>query len=173
MSGRGRVRRCPQAFFTEIYLCNVCSCQEILRRNGRGRGGAPQVGEEPVRRRQRAPSRRPTQPWTSSSSCSLGLESARRIDGRTGWLAGWWASGLAGLAGGGARKEQYTTCFVCFRGADGTHCHHGAPSPCRPSHQQPHASDTMRAPQSFRRRPQTAVTPTVYAVMGTTSSTAA
>jgi hypothetical protein len=121
MSGRGRVRRCPQAFFTEIYLCNVCSCQEILRRNGRGRGGAPQVGEEPVRRRQRAPSRRPTQPWTSSSSCSLGLESARRIDGRTGWLAGWWASGLAGLAGGGARKEQYTTCFVCFRGADGTH----------------------------------------------------
>jgi hypothetical protein len=24
------------AVFTEIYLCNVCSCQEILRRNGRG-----------------------------------------------------------------------------------------------------------------------------------------
>eukprot|EP01047_Picozoa_sp_COSAG01_P058649 COSAG01_NODE_6937_length_3431_cov_20.894358_1_plen_59_part_00 len=24
------------AVFTEIYLCDVCSCQEILRRNGRG-----------------------------------------------------------------------------------------------------------------------------------------
>jgi hypothetical protein len=24
------------AVFTEIYLCNVCFCQEILRRNGRG-----------------------------------------------------------------------------------------------------------------------------------------
>jgi hypothetical protein len=24
------------AVFTEIYLCNVCSCQEILRRHGRG-----------------------------------------------------------------------------------------------------------------------------------------
>jgi uncharacterized membrane protein YozB (DUF420 family) len=24
------------AVFTEIYLCNVCSYQEILRRNGRG-----------------------------------------------------------------------------------------------------------------------------------------
>jgi hypothetical protein len=28
------------AVLTEIYLCNVCSCQEILRRNGRGQGGA-------------------------------------------------------------------------------------------------------------------------------------
>eukprot|EP01047_Picozoa_sp_COSAG01_P038343 COSAG01_NODE_3107_length_6575_cov_3.080296_3_plen_180_part_00 len=26
------------AVLTEIYLCNVCSCQEILRRNGRGQG---------------------------------------------------------------------------------------------------------------------------------------
>eukprot|EP01047_Picozoa_sp_COSAG01_P024040 COSAG01_NODE_1473_length_10193_cov_13.155736_3_plen_80_part_00 len=25
----------------EIYLCNVCSCQEILRRNGRGQGEWP------------------------------------------------------------------------------------------------------------------------------------
>jgi hypothetical protein len=24
------------AVLTEIYLCNVCSCQEVLRRNGRG-----------------------------------------------------------------------------------------------------------------------------------------
>jgi hypothetical protein len=24
------------AILTEMYLCNVCSCQEILRRNGRG-----------------------------------------------------------------------------------------------------------------------------------------
>jgi hypothetical protein len=28
------------AVLTEIYLCNVCSCQEILRRNGRGQSGA-------------------------------------------------------------------------------------------------------------------------------------
>jgi ATP-dependent RNA helicase RhlE len=27
------------AVLTEIYLCNVCSCQEILRHNGRGQGG--------------------------------------------------------------------------------------------------------------------------------------
>jgi hypothetical protein len=26
------------AVLTEIHLCNVCSCQEILRRNGRGQG---------------------------------------------------------------------------------------------------------------------------------------
>eukprot|EP01047_Picozoa_sp_COSAG01_P030222 COSAG01_NODE_2100_length_8429_cov_29.066507_12_plen_162_part_00 len=26
------------AVFTEIYLCNVCSCQEILRRGGHGQG---------------------------------------------------------------------------------------------------------------------------------------
>jgi hypothetical protein len=26
---------------TEIYLCNACSCQEILRRNGRGQSIAP------------------------------------------------------------------------------------------------------------------------------------
>jgi hypothetical protein len=24
------------AVFTEIYLCHACSCQNILRRNGRG-----------------------------------------------------------------------------------------------------------------------------------------
>jgi hypothetical protein len=24
------------AVLAEIYLCNVCSCQEVLRRNGRG-----------------------------------------------------------------------------------------------------------------------------------------
>eukprot|EP01047_Picozoa_sp_COSAG01_P069574 COSAG01_NODE_10328_length_2192_cov_4.946011_3_plen_81_part_00 len=34
------VRRSLRAFrrpvLTEIYLCNVCSCHEILRRNGRG-----------------------------------------------------------------------------------------------------------------------------------------
>jgi hypothetical protein len=38
-AGHGR-RREGAAFLaavvTEIYLCNVCSCQEILRRNGRG-----------------------------------------------------------------------------------------------------------------------------------------
>jgi hypothetical protein len=29
------------AALTEIALCNVCSCQEILRRNGRGQGWCP------------------------------------------------------------------------------------------------------------------------------------
>jgi hypothetical protein len=37
---QSEVRRPLRAFrrpiLTEIYLCNVCSCQEILRRNGRG-----------------------------------------------------------------------------------------------------------------------------------------
>jgi hypothetical protein len=28
----------------EIYLGNVCSCQEILRRNGRGQGGGARAG---------------------------------------------------------------------------------------------------------------------------------
>jgi hypothetical protein len=31
------------AVLTEIYLCGVCSCQEILRRNGRGQSGADKV----------------------------------------------------------------------------------------------------------------------------------
>jgi hypothetical protein len=30
---------------TEIYLCNVCSCQETLRRNGRGQPGAVAGGQ--------------------------------------------------------------------------------------------------------------------------------
>eukprot|EP01047_Picozoa_sp_COSAG01_P051714 COSAG01_NODE_5365_length_4308_cov_1.852697_4_plen_77_part_00 len=39
---RSGVNRCgvrdvfQAAVLAEIYLCNVCSCQEILRRNGRG-----------------------------------------------------------------------------------------------------------------------------------------
>jgi hypothetical protein len=36
----GKVRRplrpLRRPFLAEIYLCNVCSCQERLRRNGRG-----------------------------------------------------------------------------------------------------------------------------------------
>jgi hypothetical protein len=28
------------AVLTEIYLCNVCSCPKLLRRNGRGQAGA-------------------------------------------------------------------------------------------------------------------------------------
>jgi curved DNA-binding protein CbpA len=40
LGARGQVRRPLRPFrrsvLTEIYLCNVCSCQEILRRNGRG-----------------------------------------------------------------------------------------------------------------------------------------
>jgi hypothetical protein len=32
------------AVLPEIYLCNVCSCQEILRRNGRGQAPPPPGG---------------------------------------------------------------------------------------------------------------------------------
>jgi hypothetical protein len=32
---------------TEIYLCNVCSCQEILRRNGRGQSCCVQTSSVP------------------------------------------------------------------------------------------------------------------------------
>jgi hypothetical protein len=35
-SGAASVASFVAAVLTEIYLCNVCSCQEILRRNGRG-----------------------------------------------------------------------------------------------------------------------------------------
>jgi hypothetical protein len=34
--GAASVASFQAAILTEIYLCNVCSCQEILRRNGRG-----------------------------------------------------------------------------------------------------------------------------------------
>jgi hypothetical protein len=34
--GAASVASSLAAVLTEIYLCNVCSCQEILRRNGRG-----------------------------------------------------------------------------------------------------------------------------------------
>jgi hypothetical protein len=35
-AGAAAVASVLAAVLTEIYLCNVCSCQEILRRNGRG-----------------------------------------------------------------------------------------------------------------------------------------
>jgi hypothetical protein len=34
--GAASVASFVTAVFTELYLCNVCSCQEITRRNGRG-----------------------------------------------------------------------------------------------------------------------------------------
>jgi ubiquitin-activating enzyme E1 C len=34
------VASCLAAVLTEIYLCGICSCQEILRRNGRGQAAA-------------------------------------------------------------------------------------------------------------------------------------
>ena len=36
LGGAASVASFWAAILTEIYLCNVCSCQEILRRNGRG-----------------------------------------------------------------------------------------------------------------------------------------
>jgi hypothetical protein len=35
-AGAAAVASVEAAVVTEIYLCDVCSCQEILRRNGRG-----------------------------------------------------------------------------------------------------------------------------------------
>jgi hypothetical protein len=35
-AGAASVASFLAAVFTEIYLCDVCSCQEVLRRNGRG-----------------------------------------------------------------------------------------------------------------------------------------
>jgi hypothetical protein len=35
------------AVLTEVYLCGVCSCQEILRRNGRGQPDAVLPPEQP------------------------------------------------------------------------------------------------------------------------------
>jgi hypothetical protein len=35
-AGAASVASCLAAVLTEIDLCNVCSCQEILRRNGHG-----------------------------------------------------------------------------------------------------------------------------------------
>eukprot|EP01047_Picozoa_sp_COSAG01_P050215 COSAG01_NODE_5052_length_4523_cov_2.790009_3_plen_103_part_00 len=43
------------AFLTEIYLCNVCSCQEILRRNGRGQGDCVTQPPVQIRPRQQPP----------------------------------------------------------------------------------------------------------------------
>eukprot|EP01049_Picozoa_sp_SAG25_P015028 SAG25_NODE_2891_length_1331_cov_0.860390_1_plen_106_part_00 len=36
LAGAVAVASFVAAILTEIYLCNVCSCQEIVRRNGRG-----------------------------------------------------------------------------------------------------------------------------------------
>jgi hypothetical protein len=36
LRGAASVASCLAAVLTEMYLCNVCSSQEILRRNGRG-----------------------------------------------------------------------------------------------------------------------------------------
>jgi hypothetical protein len=35
-AGAAAVASFQAAVLAEIYLCNVCSCQEMLRRNGRG-----------------------------------------------------------------------------------------------------------------------------------------
>eukprot|EP01047_Picozoa_sp_COSAG01_P033534 COSAG01_NODE_2472_length_7625_cov_9.664895_4_plen_89_part_00 len=55
------------AGLTEIYLCNVCSCQEISRRNGRGQGALGAGGDphattqrEAVRDQQRRGEQRST-----------------------------------------------------------------------------------------------------------------
>eukprot|EP01047_Picozoa_sp_COSAG01_P053602 COSAG01_NODE_5763_length_4048_cov_1.373259_3_plen_116_part_00 len=57
MAGATSVASVWAAVVTEIYLCNVCSCQEILRRNGRGQ---PRGTSRAARRRLRAPHRRRT-----------------------------------------------------------------------------------------------------------------
>jgi hypothetical protein len=45
--GAASVASFEAAVLTEIYLCNVCSCQETLRRNGPGQGaGAAAAAEE-------------------------------------------------------------------------------------------------------------------------------
>jgi hypothetical protein len=110
MSGRGRVRRCPQAFFTEIYLCNVCSCQEILRRNGRGRGGAPQVGEEPVR--SEPPAGDPRSPGLQAAAARSGSRALEELtDGPAGWRAGGLAGWLGWLAAApGKNNTQHVSC---------------------------------------------------------------
>jgi hypothetical protein len=50
VDGAAAVASILAAVLTEIYLCNVCSCQEMLRRNGRGQvrqvsGGGRAGGE--------------------------------------------------------------------------------------------------------------------------------
>jgi hypothetical protein len=35
-----------EAVLTEIYLCGVCSCREILRRNGRGQAARKRAAED-------------------------------------------------------------------------------------------------------------------------------
>jgi hypothetical protein len=49
------------AVLTEIYLCDVCSGQEILRRNGRAQDARQQESTQPPRR------------WDRSSPCSQAL----------------------------------------------------------------------------------------------------
>jgi hypothetical protein len=39
-AGTAAVASFLAAALTEIYLCDVCSCQDILRRNGRGQTGS-------------------------------------------------------------------------------------------------------------------------------------
>jgi hypothetical protein len=39
-AGAAAVASFLAAALTEIYLCDVCSCQDILRRNGRGQTGS-------------------------------------------------------------------------------------------------------------------------------------
>eukprot|EP01047_Picozoa_sp_COSAG01_P063398 COSAG01_NODE_8210_length_2874_cov_1.873514_2_plen_110_part_00 len=40
LGGAAAVASFSAAVLTEIYLCNVCSCPKMLRRNGRGQAGA-------------------------------------------------------------------------------------------------------------------------------------
>jgi endonuclease/exonuclease/phosphatase family metal-dependent hydrolase len=47
-------RRLWRAVLTEIYLCNVCSCQEVLRRHGRGQARRLERQEREARELQQA-----------------------------------------------------------------------------------------------------------------------
>jgi hypothetical protein len=50
---RGRcVRPFLAAVLTEMYLCNVCSCQEILRHNGRGQSAEVHRLKEQIKKLQ-------------------------------------------------------------------------------------------------------------------------
>jgi hypothetical protein len=70
------------AVLAEIYLCGICSCQEILRRNGRGQVRSPRAAS------------------TTRGSCASPVSSALC----------WWRSG-GGRGGGGWRwnEEPYNT----------------------------------------------------------------
>jgi hypothetical protein len=74
------------AVLTDVYLCDVCSCQEILRHNGRGQAAEAKAAAAAAAEAERAAAAAagvPMQPAKEKPKLPPGWEQSKTKDGRT------------------------------------------------------------------------------------------